>query len=139
MNIYCCSCEEDVEAKLVQGVDMFPVRDDLGEKYYWQCPECGCFTGTHEGSKKHKPLGSIATREIKQYRMNLHDLIDPLWKSKYMTRKQVYKLISDELGYTYHTGDVGSVEDAIRTREAVYRVAPSFDHNKWNEGAVWIS
>ena len=69
-------------------------------KYGWffgceNWPECDSTVGCHPGTRK--PLGTPANRELKDLRMAVHAKIDPLWKSKQMTRKRVYKDLANGL------------------------------------------
>ena len=59
--------------------------------------------GTHNNTTK--PLGTMANKELREYRMKVHAKIDPLWKNGEIGRGQLYSKISKILGYTYHTGE----------------------------------
>jgi hypothetical protein len=37
--------------------------------------------------------------------MAVHAKIDPLWRSGQHQRKEVYKYLSNQLGYQFHTGE----------------------------------
>ncbi len=112
MNIYCCGCEKDTHALLVAGMHEYPHRQDLFKLPFWQCPKCGNFVGCHHKTKTPtKPLGCIATSEIKKARMEVHSILDPIWKNGKVARARLYKLISDELGYQFHTSETRSVDE----------------------------
>ena len=120
MNIYCCGCSKKVEARLTDGGEIYPHRQDLKSLPFWKCDDCGNFVGCHHKTKNRtQPLGCIPTKDIKNARQHIHKLIDPIWKSGRMTRKQLYKRLSDELGWKYHTANIKSVEEARQ----VYRLA----------------
>lgn len=66
-----------------------------------------------------KPLGVIATKEVKNARQHIHALIDPVWESKKIKRSDLYKKISKSIGYEYHNAEIRSIEQA----RDVYRAA----------------
>lgn len=121
MNIYCTSCKRDVEARLTDGGEVYPHRSDLAAHKFWKCDRCQNHVGCHNNCNKNpkKPMGVIAHKEIKRARQHIHRLIDPLWKEGHMKRSSLYARLSRELGYTYHTGEIRSIEDARN----VYRIA----------------
>lgn len=44
--------------------------------YY--CESCGAYVGCHNNSKN--PLGTMANRETREWRMKAHKSFDPIWK-----------------------------------------------------------
>ena len=123
MLIYCCSCNEKVTARLTNGGEIYPNRADLRELPFWKCDACGNFVGCHHKTKdRTKPLGCIATPELKKARQQIHKILDPIWKSGAMTRKELYQKISENIGWSYHTAKIRSIEDA---RE-IYRIVREY-------------
>lgn len=121
MKIYCCKCEKEVEAYLVKGLNVYPHRLDLCNLNFYMCPDCGNFVGCHKGTLR--PLGCIPTKELKLARMKLHAKMDPLWKDKKLiTRKQLYKRISDKLGYTYHNGETRTLIECFKVYDIVEEI-----------------
>ena len=112
MEIYCVGCEKDVEPTLVTGHTVYHHRKDLWLLPFWQCDECKNFVGCHKNSKKNRPLGCIATQELRVARSKIHTILDPIWQSGRATRDQVYEKLNQELGYKYHTANIRSVKDA---------------------------
>jgi hypothetical protein len=118
--IYCCACAGDVAARLTDGGEIYPHRPDLKSLPFWRCDACRNFVGCHHKTKNRtEPLGCIPTAELKEARKKLHALIDPIWQSGKMGRRQVYAAISRELGWDYHTAKTRTIEEA----RAAYRVA----------------
>lgn len=118
MKIYCCNCCEEKECNLVKGNEIYPHRGDLSYLNLYQCPVCKKYVGCHPNSKK--PLGVIPTEDMKRARMMIHELIDPLWKTKKIKRDELYCLIAKELGIKeYHTGWTRSIEQC----QDVYRAS----------------
>lgn len=113
MNIFCCNCKKEVSAILTNGEEIYPHREDLYKLNFYKCRECNNSVGCHKNYKKiPKPLGVIASKEIKEKRILIHSIIDPLFLSGKIERTKLYKLISDELGYTYHTANIKTLEEA---------------------------
>ena len=126
--IHCCGCGDTVSARLTNGAEIYPHREDLAELPFWACDACGNFVGTHHrdmrpGQDRLRPLGVIPTPEIKRARQRLHRLIDPLWKSRRFKRADLYAEISRKLGAPYHTADLRSVEEAERVMAIVKEIA----------------
>lgn len=118
--LYCCGCEKDVEPRLTSGKEIYPHRSDLHLLPFWRCDACGNFVGCHHKTKNRTaPLGCIPTPELKDARKKLHALIDPIWKSGRMSRRELYAAISKEVGWDYHTAKTRTIEEA----RAAYRAA----------------
>lgn len=47
----------------------------------------------------------MAGPELRRLRMEVHAKIDPIWKSGVKSRKEVYNIISRNIGKRYHTGE----------------------------------
>lgn len=112
--IYCCKCKSKVNARLTNGAEVYPHRKDLHSLKFWRCDDCDNFVGCHKQGSGKKPLGIIASQDIKDWRKKIHAKLDPLWQSKKYSRKRVYQLLSDKLGYDYHTANLRTVEECKR-------------------------
>ncbi|WP_372892072.1 zinc-finger-containing protein [Sphingomonas sp.] len=124
MRIYCCGCGCDVEARLTDGREIYAHRADLATLPFWKCDACGNYVGCHhKTAKRTQPLGCIPTPELKVARQHIHALIDPIWQSGKMDRKELYRRLSDELGWKYHTAKIRSVEEARTVYAAARRYA----------------
>jgi len=113
VEIYCCGCEMDVNARLTFGREVYGHRIDLHNLAFWKCDGCGNSVGCHNGSRD--PLGCIATREIKVARRHIHEILDPIWvgvKRRRTKRSELYKRITDHIGREYHTADIRSIDEA---------------------------
>lgn len=114
MNIYCCSCEKDIKARLSHGGEIYPHRPDLSNLPFWICDKCKNFVGCHHKTKNRtKPLGCIPTPEIKYLRKKIHSFIDPLWRSGEMTRNDVYQELSNFIGWSFHTAKIKSIDEGL--------------------------
>jgi hypothetical protein len=45
-------------------------------------------------------------------RKEIHKILDPLWKGGAWDRKKLYRVISDRIGWTYHTAKIRTIEEA---------------------------
>lgn len=118
--IYCCGCGADVEARLTAGREIYPHRKDLAELPFWKCDTCKNFVGCHhKTTNKTEPLGCIPTPELRAARRHIHAMIDPIWQSGKMGRKELYKKISEVIGWNYHTAKIRTIEEARKVYEHV--------------------
>jgi hypothetical protein len=117
--IRCCGCGgEKVSARLTDGKEIYPHRPDLAALPFWKCDACGNYVGCHhETGKPTEPLGNIPTAELRKARKHIHAILDSLWKSKRFRRKELYGIISDHMGFGYHTAQLRTIEEA----RSVYR------------------
>jgi hypothetical protein len=133
MTIYCTGCNADVVARLTDGTEMYPHREDLAAMPFWVCDTCGAFVGTHHKTNDRlKPLGFLATPEVKRWRMIIHKILDPLWREKKIKRGKAYAHISNKIGRTYHTGEIYSVEDGRHIYQIVKALKQRLDPGPWN-------
>ncbi|GAB5431250.1 MAG: hypothetical protein EpisKO_06200 [Epibacterium sp.] len=118
--IYCCGCSGKVLARLTDGAEIYPHRRELSTLPFWKCDSCGNHVGCHhKTSNPTSPLGCIPTPEIKSARQHIHRILDPIWKSKRMSRRAVYAEVAQRLGRKdYHTANIRSVDEARH----VYRI-----------------
>jgi hypothetical protein len=120
--IFCCGCNADVSARLTNGSEIYPHRQDLQDLPFWKCDQCGNHVGCHHKTRNRtKPLGCIPTAEIRNARQHIHSLIDPAWKSGRLSRSFLYGKISSSLGREFHTAEIRTIEDARK----IYRLAKS--------------
>ena len=121
-NIFCCGCNQDVNARLTNGAEIYQKPTDVNfwhknEEYtklpFWICDTCKNYVGCHHKTKTPtKPLGCIPTPEIRKWRGYLHKLIDTQWQSGKIKRKDVYSKITKAIGYEYHSAEIRSVDEA---------------------------
>lgn len=124
MNLYCCGCGKGVSARLTDGSEIYPHRPDLCALPFWRCDGCGNYVGCHHKTKNRTaPLGCIPTPEIKNARQHIHALLDPLWQSGSVERKQLYDEISHRVGWSYHTAKIRSIDEARNIYRVVREIA----------------
>lgn len=118
--IYCCACERNVEARLTDGAEIYPHRPDLSTLPFWKCDECKNHVGCHHKTENHtQPLGCIPSPELRAARSEIHKMLDPLWMHKGLKRHEVYKHISKEMGWRYHTAQLRTIEEADQVKEII--------------------
>lgn len=93
VDVVCPYCS--LPAKLVGGSAIYPHRPDLYHKRFYQCAPCGAYVGCHPGTTK--PLGRLATEELRKMKSAAHAAFDTLWKSGRMTRKDAYAWLAAEM------------------------------------------
>lgn len=124
MKIYCCACNQDIEARLTSEKEIYPHRADLKDLPFWKCDTCGNFVGCHhKTNNRTAPLGCIPTAEIKNARKHIHALIDPMYKSGQITRTKLYERLSDAVGWKYHTAKIRTIEEARTAYRAAQQIA----------------
>lgn len=116
MKIYCTGCQKEVEGRLTNGEEIYPHRPDLYIKKMIKCDGCQNYVGTHADGR---PLGCIPTRELMNARMRVHSILDPLWKEGKIARGKAYAYISHRVGYTYHNGELRTVDEANKVYDIV--------------------
>jgi hypothetical protein len=123
MMLYCCGCEKEVFARLTNGKEGYPHRQDLYALPFWKCDSCGNFVGCHHKTKdRTRPLGVIPTKAITQIRKQIHTLLDPIWQEGVMTRNAVYARMTQAVGKPYHTAQIDSIEYAEQCLAAAEQV-----------------
>ena len=108
--LFCEPCKRHIHPKLITGKEVYPHRKDLYLKSFLQCPYCDSYVGCHPCT--NNPLGCIVGPEVKQARSYIHSILDPIWQSGAITRNQLYKELSNKLGYHYHTAGIRNMEEA---------------------------
>lgn len=123
MIIRCCGCGEKIDARLTDGSEIYPHRNDLKGLPFWKCDGCGNFVGCHHKTEdRTRPLGCIPTPEIRNARKHIHAILDPLWKNKLCKRKELYAYLSEHMGWKYHTANIRSIDEA----RTAYRLIERF-------------
>jgi hypothetical protein len=68
--------------------------------YY--CQDCDAYVGCHNNTDK--PLGTMANKELREWRVKAHEIFDRYWKDKEMDRKWAYGQLRDLFGKEIHIG-----------------------------------
>jgi hypothetical protein len=94
---YCGKPAEWVENREIYG-------KNYGKSYMmWLCRKDDAYVGCHQNTRK--PLGTIANKELREWRKKAHAHIDPIWQSEEMARGQVYAKLAKVFGREIHIGE----------------------------------
>lgn len=114
---YCSSLIQKVDSSIIYG-------KSYGMVYICQrFPICDAYVGCHRRSGK--PLGRLANKELRAWKVNAHDAFDPLWKSGDMTRTEAYswlagKMEMDERDCHIGMFDVKECREVVRIMKEFY-------------------
>lgn len=117
----------EVNARLTDGSEIYPHRNDLSHLPFWKCDTCLNYVGCHHKTAfRTKPLGCIPNERMKTIRRDIHKLMDPLWKNNIISRNNIYKILSIALEKEYHTAEIRTIEEA----KLVYKLLLSIKEYK---------
>lgn len=92
----------DIEAEWVENKTFY--GRNFGKSFMaWWCRKCGARVGCHQNTKQ--PLGTMANASLRKMRQHVHGIIDPLWQSGKITRKEIYRKLSEEMSREVHVGE----------------------------------
>lgn len=123
---FCCVCMETTTLRRGSGSEVYPHRADLAEVVVWICDRCGGHVGGHRGGRG-APLGSVPTPELRLARMRLHELIDPLWRAGRIRRGELYRRLSDDVGWDVHVARVSTLEEGRNLWRAAAAIRRELD------------
>lgn len=109
MRVICPYCGDD--AKMVDGLFIYPHRDDLAHKRFWLCAPCAAWVGCHPNTGKH--LGRLANAELRRAKQSALAVFDPIWKKREMSRKDAYVWLSGALGIPNEQCHIGMFDTAM--------------------------
>ena len=98
--VVCDYCENDA---VFMTTEQFYGKD-FGTNM-WVCKLCDAYVGTHK--RTDEPKGTLANKELREWRKEAHKAVDPLWLSKSMKRKEVYQWIQDVMGLSSEEAHIG--------------------------------
>lgn len=101
---------------------------EFGNGRCYLCRNCKASVGTHPGGKK--PLGVLATREMKVLKKACHELFDHIWKSRKSNRSNLYRILATKLNIDPKDCHFGHFETP-RLLEAIKILSQP---NWWKEG-----
>ena len=102
MKVTCPYCGKDAELKdssIIYGFSYGMI---------WICIPCDAYVGVHKNSKKCVPLGRLANKELREWKIKAHKVFDATWKSNpNCTRDYAYKGLSYELNINLEDCHIG--------------------------------
>jgi len=113
----CPKCNK--EAPWVSNDVVYGRRYGKSYMCYW-CKDCDTYVGCHNNTKK--PLGTMADKETREARKNVHAFIDPLWRSRKYSRKKIYQQLNDAFGEVIHIGEssVEKCDEILKTAKLLF-------------------
>lgn len=77
---------------------------NYGRSYMcYYCRDCDAYVGCHNNTKY--PLGTMANKELRMWRIKAHEHLDRLWKDKIFKRKEVYHMLKVIFHKEVHIGE----------------------------------
>ena len=85
---------------------------NFGKSYMcYYCKPCNAYVGCHNNTRK--PLGTMANKELRDWRIKAHAVFDLLWKneikskgfSKKIRREKAYGLLEGNFGFKVHIAE----------------------------------
>lgn len=95
----------DGSAELVKGDVIYPARDDLYNKNFYLCKPCNAYVGCHANTAI--PLGRLANSELRRWKMAVHAVFDPIWRTGGKSRGGAYLWLRDKMGLTENECHIG--------------------------------
>ena len=83
--IYCIVCDRNVRSFLVQGWNVLPepAQNHLRHSFFWKCPYCRNFVGTHQVKKNDlAPLGPISSKKMRARQKIIRERIKSILELK---------------------------------------------------------
>jgi hypothetical protein len=93
------------QARLIGGEALFPDKAIYHKKRFWYCKPCDAWVGCHP--KSTKPLGTLANKKLRLFRIKTHERFDKLWKTELMSRDEAYSLLRRALNVSEEEGHIG--------------------------------
>lgn len=103
---------------------------EYGNGRCYLCRNCKASVGVHGGKNGKTPLGVLATNEMKALKKCCHDLFDPIWKSKKISRGKLYQTLSRKLDIDVQDCHFGHFE-TTRLLESITLMS---NDDWWKEG-----
>ncbi len=98
--VICPYCKK--EAKWCENKEVY--GQNYGESYMcYHCKKCGAYVGCHENSRR--ALGSLANKELRDWRKKAHLIVDQHWQFGKHTRKEVYAILKEAFGKDVHIAE----------------------------------
>ena len=125
--VFCAVCNLDVEANLVKGKAVFGRKGNNKNLLFWECPCCRNHVSIHKNGR-HSPRGIIVGPEVRDARITIHELADPLWKSGHIEREKLFRILSKRIGRRInHIGEIRNTYEANEITECLCIL-----HKEWN-------
>jgi hypothetical protein len=101
-------------AVLTTGAEIYVNSPDLAKKYFYRCAPCDAYVGCHPDSVR--PLGRLANKELRWWKMEAHRAFDPKWVRKIhkvgkgKARRNAYKWLAGKLDMDVKDCHIGRMD-----------------------------
>ncbi|EGN4906617.1 hypothetical protein IHZ02_001330 [Salmonella enterica] len=111
--ILCYYCRNDALLKkgeqIPEGVGSF-----YAQNYYWICFNCNAWVGCHKDTKI--PYGTLANKNLRLLRRELHNIFDNIWRSGALSRYEAYSWLAAKLSISRSECHIGLFNENICTQ-----------------------
>lgn len=102
--VICQYCQQEA---VFMSTEQFYGRD-YGTNM-WVCKPCDAYVGTHK--RTDVPKGTLANKELREWRKKAHAVVDPLWlnqtKNRRDARTQIYNWIQKAMNLSKEEAHIG--------------------------------
>ena len=101
-------------------------QPDAGAMFYVcaRYPACDAYVTAHTAN--HKPMGTLANRQLRQKRRIAHVVFSQLWQNELMSKKEAYRWLQMQLGVDPEDAHIARFSD-YRCEETI-RLCRGFLH-----------
>lgn len=101
------------KAERVSGKAIYPRMPKLHGKIFFRCSPCDAYVGTHADGT---PLGNLADRDTRVFRIKAHHYFDKIWKGRHMKRGHAYAWLASSLGIPVSKCHIGMFDVQMCSR-----------------------
>lgn len=98
---------------------------DYGSNIY-SCRDCNAYVGTYGNT--HKPLGTMAKKELRRLRKIAHSVFDPIWKKEKATRTEMYEWLQRKMKLSQEDAHIGRFNEEQCKRLIAYIKGKDFKY-----------
>ena len=98
----------------------------------WLCAPCDAYVGVHKNNNKNMPLGRLANKELRDWKIKAHAVFDPMWKSGAMKRGTAYMLLQEIMSIGSQHAHIGMF-DVEQCKQLVSRLTEKMTEPKPKE------
>lgn len=113
-------------SKKVSGKEIYPHHHDLKNLIFYQCLPCDAYIGTYKGTSK--PLGTLASKELREARAKAYAAFERIWIESHLTRSSAYKWLCVKLNISENEANFGLFD--MSTCERLIEVA-QIKNQRW--------
>lgn len=133
----CPYCKQP--ARFVDNAEIYGKRYGRFYMAFW-CQPCDAMVGVHENDPA-RPLGTMANKELRQWRIKAHAAFDPFWQldpssedgdRPELSRSAVYAWLSEIIGEEVHVGQ-SDVQRCAAIIAAAGKIRESLDQQYADE------